>query len=174
MRSQYDDIREHQGYRFGVRYVPDTDHGAPWEEADGHGVISEWTTRAKVPGERVLCTDRHLKRYYDVAATMTIAKRDGWDAEPFGPAGESNGARARRAVDADFEFLRQWCADQWSYVGVIVEQIDDDDRPTGVDASLWGVETYKNYHEQTVIQELIDECMASIEVDSPHVVLSEN
>lgn len=173
-RREYDDIREHKGYRFGVRFTHDPDSGAPWENADGHGIVSDWTTRAKAPGERVLAQDGRSKRYYDVAGTIKIAKRDGWDAEPYGPKDEPKGAKAARAVAADFEFLRQWCNDVWSYVGVTVEQIDDDDKPTGVQASLWGVETYKDYHEKTVVQELIDECMSVIEVEHPDVQLSEN
>lgn len=172
-RHDYEEIRTHKGYRFGIRYEDDTDHGAPWEENDGHGIVSEWTTRAKAPGERVLHADRGDKRYYDVAESIKVAKRDGWDAEPFGPADEPKGVRAARAVAADFQYLRAWCRDEWRYVGVVVEQIDEDDSPLGVEASLWGVETYKDYHE-TVVQELIDECMASIEVEQPDIVLSEN
>lgn len=80
------------------------DHGAPWDEVDGYGVVSEWTTRDKRPGEFVLSKDRHSKRFYDFAATMQIAKRDGW-----GVAGKtfaSKGEQAHAAVMADFEFLR--------------------------------------------------------------------
>lgn len=56
----------------------DSDTGAPWSEHDGHGPVSEWTTRAKRPGELVLCTSRGRKRYYDFAEACRIARRDGW------------------------------------------------------------------------------------------------
>lgn len=170
-RHDYDDIREYKGYRFGIRFEPDYDHGAPWEESDGHGIVSEWTTRDKEPGERVLVSDYSHKRYYNVVETLKIAKREGWDAPPYGG---KKGEKAARAVQADFEYLRQWCNDQWRYAGVIVEQLDDDDNPTGIEASLWGVETYKDYHEKDVVPELLDECMAQIEVETPDIIVSEN
>jgi hypothetical protein len=68
----------HEGLTFRVEFEDDTDSGPPWEECDGHGVVSDWTRRDKCPGERVLCSDRGSKRYYDVQASTAIAKRDGW------------------------------------------------------------------------------------------------
>ena len=50
-------------------------------------------------------------------------------------------ALAAKAAYADFERLRQWCDDQWSYVGVVVTATHTD---TGVklgNASLWGIES---------------------------------
>lgn len=41
----------------------------PWEEHDGHGVVSDWTSRDKHPGEWVLDTDRSgNKLYYNFQA----------------------------------------------------------------------------------------------------------
>ena len=60
----------------------DSGHGAPWEECDGHGPVSDWTTRAKRPGELVLCSDGSHKRYYDFAEACRIARRDGWGYMP--------------------------------------------------------------------------------------------
>lgn len=61
-----------------ARIVRDEHMGAPWEEHDGHGPVSEWTDRAKRPGERVLNEDRGSKRYYDFQEAVKIARRDGW------------------------------------------------------------------------------------------------
>lgn len=30
------------------------------------------------------------------------------------------------AVQRDFDYLRRWCTDQWSYVGVVVKFISED------------------------------------------------
>jgi hypothetical protein len=105
-------------YNVRVRVEWDYDTGAPWEEHDGHGPVSEWTTRDKAPGERVLCSDRNSKRYYDFAEAVKIAKRDAWDAPPYGG---SKGERAVRAVEADFENLRRWCNNDWHWISVGVE-----------------------------------------------------
>lgn len=56
----------------------DGDHGAPWEEECGHGPVSDWTRRDKLPGEFVLNEDRGSKRFYDFAGAVKIARRDGW------------------------------------------------------------------------------------------------
>lgn len=53
-------------------------HCAPWENEDGHGPVSDWTTRAKRPGELILSSARGRHCYYDFAEACRIACRDGW------------------------------------------------------------------------------------------------
>ncbi|VBG63485.1 hypothetical protein [Burkholderia pseudomallei] len=65
-------------YRFRINVENDDGKGAPWDEEDGHGPVSDWTTRDKRPGEWVLSSDHGSKRFYDVAEANRIAKRDGW------------------------------------------------------------------------------------------------
>ncbi|SDG92045.1 hypothetical protein SAMN05216466_10657 [Paraburkholderia phenazinium] len=65
-------------YRFRLNVHDDVDMGAPWEEHDGHGPVSDWTTRDKHPGEWQLSSDHGSKRFYDAAEANAIAKRDGW------------------------------------------------------------------------------------------------
>lgn len=107
------------GYSVRVQVEYDNDMGPPWEEHDGHGPVSEWTTRDKAPGERVLCVDRSQKRYYDFAAAVKLARKDGWGAD--GDAGMKPGAKAAHAANADYEFLRRWANDQWHWICVGVE-----------------------------------------------------
>ena len=56
----------------------DENHGAPWDECDGHGEVTDWEWRDKLPGELVLSEDRHAKRFYDFAGAVKLARRDGW------------------------------------------------------------------------------------------------
>jgi hypothetical protein len=139
------------GYSATIKIEFDHDSGAPWEDDDGRGIVSEWTDRDKAPGELVLATDRYKKRYYDFAGTMKIAKRDGWDAPPYKTG--TKGEQAKRAVQADYEYLRAWCNDEWHYCGVIVTvyrngvQIAED--------ALWRVETYADYYKE-VAREMIE------------------
>lgn len=72
------DTFNHQGRTFEVRYHFDDAMGAPWDEADGHGPVSDWTRRDKRAGELILNTDRGSHRYYDFAEACRIARRDGW------------------------------------------------------------------------------------------------
>jgi hypothetical protein len=124
------EIIEVDGYLFKVEIQRDDCMGAPWEEHDGHGPVTEWTSRReKKPGERVLSTDRWSRRYYDAQEATAIAKRDGWGLCPKGIEeltkrlghAPTPGQIINAAVDKDFEYLRRWCADlwEWKYVRVV-------------------------------------------------------
>lgn len=128
----------HDGRTFRAETFHDEDMGEPWKVHDGHGVISDWTTRDKRPGERVLISDRSNKRYYDIAETQKIALRDGWDTEPYGTGTKRE--RAARAVEADFERMQAWCKDEWSWVWLKVTLLDSDDEPTDEYETLGGIE----------------------------------
>lgn len=144
---------DRQGRTFRVHFPFDADHGAPWDESDGHGVVSEWTTREKRPGERVLVEDHGRRRYYDVEATLTIATRDGWGTTPERRPDETARAYRARAVEADFQFLRGWCRDEWHYCGVVVTLVDDPRESE----SLWGIEDNAGDYLDSVAYELADE-----------------
>jgi hypothetical protein len=171
------DTFEHKGHTYKVEYAIDQDHGEPWKNADGHGIVSEWTGRNKGAGEWILVADNGRKRYYDFAETLKIARKDGWGVEGGKLPGESNREYAVRAVTADYEFLRAWCNDDWRYVGVIVTEVLEDEDGDAIEGgeseSLWGVETYKDYHME-VAMELADEIHARLEVANPDVQLSVN
>lgn len=142
---------------FSVKFERDEDAGAPWDNSEGHGAVSEWTTRDKLPGELVLNSDRGSKRFYDFAEACKTARADGWDAAPHNDGTESKRQQAAKAALADFEYLRQWCANQWEYVGVIVTLLDDEGEETEVSDSLWCVETFGDNHEneaRTIADEL--------------------
>lgn len=129
------------GYSALIKYDYDTDCDAPWDFCDGHGPVSDWTTRDKAPGELVLSEDRNSKRFYDYAGAIRIAKRDGWDTEPYRTG--TKGERAHRAVMADYEYLRQWANDQCHYLYVTVELYRHGDLVA--DDSCGGIESYKDY-----------------------------
>lgn len=87
----------------------------PWEESDGHGVVSDWEHREERDRRWVLCQDRWDYRYYDWRETLEIAKRDRW-----GP-----GPDKMAAVRRDFEYLSGWCNDRWYYVTLTVTLFDE-------------------------------------------------
>ncbi len=154
------ETRESGTMSFRVEWFYDDDSDAPWDREDGHGPVSDWTTRDKRPGEMILCSDRRMKRFYDFAEAVKIARRDGWNTAPFN--WPSKGARAHAAALADYDRMRQWCTDQWHYCGIVVTLLDADGEPDSVDASLWGIESDSpDYHEE-VIGELITECLSQI------------
>lgn len=150
------DTFEHRGLTFRVEFPHDEWHGAPWEECDGHGPVSDWTSRAKRPGELILATDRHAYRYYDFQAAVALAKSDGWNAKPYDVPGETRGQRAAKAAVADFEFLRRWCNDDWCYVGVVVTLLDAEGED--VDGrSIWGIDSGSRDYLTDTAHELADE-----------------
>lgn len=148
----------HDGFTVRATIHNDDSGIIPWEEYDGHGIVSEWTTRAKRPGERVLVADRHSRRYYDIQESMTIARRDGWsDGNPVD--GEPAGARAAKAVEADFQRLRAWCNNEWCYVGIVLSIYRGDVCLDDHAASLWCIESDAGEYLVSVANELLDEAV---------------
>lgn len=137
--------RTHKGHTITVSWHYDQDCGEPWKEHDGHGEVSEWTTRDKQPGELVLCSDGRSKRFYNFAAAVRTAKRDGWDAKPYNTGHETKGQQAAKAVMADYEYLRAWYNDEWHWSGYTVE-IEGFD----YSESLWGIDSpsQKQFEEE--------------------------
>ena len=130
-----------QGRDFAVLVEPDDGMRAPWEEYDGHGIVSEWTSRDKRPGERVLSRDRSSYRYYDVAATMRKARAEGWGSNLTGSVRE----RAAKAVEADFGYCQRWANGDWYWAVIIIAPLIADDTPDpdncdaqgGVESFAW-------------------------------------
>jgi hypothetical protein len=132
----------HDGFRYVATVHHDSDHGCPWVEYDGHGPVSDWTRRDKSPGELVLCEDRGSKRFYDFAEACKTALRDGWGCEPYTIEGETARQKATRAARHDFEVLRAWCNDEWSWCGIAVQVfgLDGEELCDEYDFALWGIE----------------------------------
>lgn len=159
---------------FVDKFVDDSGE-LPWENDCGCGPVSECTQRKKEPGERVLCDDNRsglrgttYRRYYDFKKAVEIAKRDGWDAPPYGVG--TRGQRAVRAVEENFERLRRWCNDDWGYIGVAVtlapEDYDEDDGCVKTDFlhALWGIES--DCHDY--IKEVVEELVSEFDLDRTH------
>ena len=139
---------------FKVDFLQDLDMSPPWENSEGHGPVSEWTTRDKKPGEVVLVRDRNMKRFYDGAEATRIAKRDGWGISPeeikaFELANAVTPTRkmiAQMAVQKDFDHLKAWCDDRWRYWHVQVTLLDPEGNETDVSDCLGGVDDIDNNH----------------------------
>jgi len=147
------------GKKYRVEFHFDHDCGAPWKESDGHGVVSEWESRDKNPGEVVINTDRDgTKRFYDVQATTKIARRDGWGVSDVDTSGMSKGQIAALAVQKDLERMRGWCNNDWHWCGVDVFPLTEDgDELRSKSESLWGIESDAGEYFDEVIGELISQ-----------------
>ena len=133
---------EYNGRTYILEYEHDDCHGAPWEECDGYGIVSDWTKRAKRPGELILTESRGSYRYYDFQQSCQIARRDGWDAKPYNIGQETKRQQAAKAALADYECLRKWCNDEWCYVVLTVRRADSCEC-CGDSVSLGGVESWQ-------------------------------
>lgn len=125
---------EYQGkeYYFSVGF--DQYQPKPWEEFDGHGIVSDWTSRDKEAGEMVLASDRGKKLFYHFQDTTKRAKREGWGIvnpdENLTPK-----QIVRASVTRDYEHLRKFCDGQWYFALLTVE-----DPRTGETEHLGGIE----------------------------------
>ena len=141
----------------------DQDSSAPWDEECGHGPVTDWVRREKRAGELLLCSDGILKRFYDFAGAMAIAKRDGWGLSDEALAtltrklghAPTKGQLAEAAVLADFHNLEGWANDRWHYIGVIVTLRNPEGEEVETE-SLWGVEDSGDYY-QDVAEELAEQ-----------------
>lgn len=125
------------GRRFRLIVEHDGDMREPWKEHDCHGVVSEWTTRKKKPGERILVQGGGSYHYYDVQASMQRACKDWF------PPGVSR-EQVARSVEADFKRLRAWCNDEWHWAWIRVMLLDGKD--AGKSESLGGLESDDEQH----------------------------
>lgn len=143
---------ELDGFTITARTERDDDATPPWKREDGHGEVLEWTSRDKKAGELTLYTGR----YYDFAGAVKMARRDGWGiTSP--PEGATKRQIAALAAREDFERLRRWCNDDWSYVGVVVTV-----SARGVElgsASFWGIESDACDYLLDVANELLPDAM---------------
>ena len=144
------------GMTFRVAKEHDFGSGAPWDREDFHGPVSDWTTRDKLPGELVLNRSRGQCRYYNFREACEIALRDGWGSRNVQP-GMTERQIAAQAARDDYEYLRAWCNDEWSYIGVVVTLLDIEGNETDVEHSLWGIDDAGDYADQ-VAQELAEQC----------------
>jgi hypothetical protein len=150
----------HDGFTVTATIHRDHDKGEPWKEFDGHGPVSDWTDRAKAPGERVLCQHRGSKSYYDFAAAQQLALKDGWGCKAGKRHGESRRAYAARAVETDFEYLKGWCDDDWHWVGVDVTVSKAGIELTEeFDHALWGIESLSGEYCTEVAEEYAVEAL---------------
>lgn len=169
----YDLRIEHEGSTFGVSYEADIDSGAPWENDDGHGPVSDWRSYSmrhgyspKKPGERPLCSDNGSARFYDMAQAQLIARKDGWgyggkSVAEWQATGLTLKQIAANAALSDYQRLRGWCNDDWSYIGVVVTLLDDEGEDTPFSDSVWCVESDGDYEEE-VAHQLAGEIMSQI------------
>lgn len=143
-----------KGNKFRLYLSYDDCGETPWENDEGHGIVSDWTNRDKKPGELVLCTDRHdIKRFYDFQESMKIAKRDDWNVAPF-DGHKTKGIQAYKSVMSDFENLKDWCENKWWYAVLHVVLLDENGEETDYEEYLGGV--YDGYG--AVFHEFIMDC----------------
>ena len=121
-------IDDAPGYTFKLRIEFDDDADPPWERSDGHGPVRSIRTLyglrhqgLKRPGERVMDNGRGDYWLYDWQKACRLAREGGWNAKPYDAPN-----RIERAVQADFDFLQRWLRDDWWYVGVCVQMLDDE------------------------------------------------
>ena len=152
---------EYKGYLFNIEVDYDEFEGPPWLHCDGHGPVSDWTTRDKKPSEVVLSSIGGANLYYDFSKAMKKAKEELWDAAPYGQG--TRGERAERAVRADIKYLRDYIDNVWVYVTLSVTL-----RGSGYTTFLGGVEHdySENGHWMTEVHLMADELIANKLADS--------
>lgn len=79
-------LETRDGFDLAVTIEPDQDSGAPWDNSDGHGPVTDWTTSSKSPGQLVLARGLRAgrsKRFYNWQEACALALRDEWGVSPY-------------------------------------------------------------------------------------------
>lgn len=118
---------EEEGFEIVATIHEDDDDTPPWDRDELHGPVSDWTDRDRRSGEKVLKEDGCLRRYYDFAEAFRTARREQWYAPPLDAE-----ANIDAGAEHDYEVLRAWCNDEWSFVGVDVVVLRD-----GIPLNKW-------------------------------------
>lgn len=147
------DIFERNGRRYKVAFPHDDSGDTPWDR-QSFGVVSDYKHHAfgqgtkppKKPGEMILYWDRGTYRTFDFAETCRQYRNEGCTRK-----------EAAESAMADFKLFKGWCEDRWTYVGVVVTLLDDDDEKTDKSASLWGIESDADDYLETTAYELADD-----------------
>lgn len=139
----------HDGLNFMLQIEQDYDAGLPWENDDGHGIV---TTDPSTPGAL------HLGAgwYYDQHASLAKAEQDEWGLPPELAAGLAPHEVTYKAMLLDFQRLKDWAEEAWWYVGVIVTLLDLDGGKTREHESLWCIESDSEAYLEQVGIELAD------------------
>jgi hypothetical protein len=124
----YDDgeIVERWGFRFKISIDTDHDMAPPWKEHDCHGDVREvravHNRPSKRPGERILYEHRDNYWLYDWQGAIRKAKKEGWGL--WKKEALTKGQIRALAVQQDFDRLRGWLNDEWTWTGVGVECVE--------------------------------------------------
>jgi hypothetical protein len=153
----------------GTPWEDDEFTGTPWEDDEFTGIVSDWVSRDKRSGERLLSVDGRSRRFYDFAGSVKKAKQQGW--------GISDDAKAQlakllgraptaaeivvEAVERNYQYLRGWCNNDWCYVGVTVSLLNEAGEVVNED-SLWRVESDDGYRA-TIAHELAEQLVRDAE-----------
>lgn len=149
------------GKNYHVELSYDHDHGAPHEDYEGHGVVVEMPfdptnadevsdyldyefdedDETRLEEEARLQLMRVLRwrqgRYdkvvcYDVWATMTKAREEGWGMSAKWKAEHPDATEndiLMAAINEDFKYLEGWYDDRWHWCVVGVAPLDEDGEP---------------------------------------------
>jgi hypothetical protein len=154
--------KQYRGLTFDVQHDYDQSAGLPWDNSDMHGPVSDWTREEPGPGDRVLVEEGYHRRLYRFDEAMEIAKRDGWRA---GDASLTDEERTFLAVVQDYEFLRDFCEDRWSYICISVTL-----QGTKLSRHIGSVESNSG---EAYLAELERELMEEVIADAPGYIQGE-
>lgn len=161
------DTRVVCGRKVRIEWQYDQHSGEPWKECDGSGPVSEWRPKdSKKPGERELLRDGASRRFYDWEAAIKQARKEGWGLGINGYTALMCELRRvptakqvrERAVKNNYEWLWDWCHDNWHWCGIVVIDIQ-----SGVERSLWSIESTNEhgYHEE-IITDLVEDMYVDV------------
>ena len=161
------EIFTHRGVRFRLLLNDDDIGRKPWDD-DEHALVSLRFKRDKRPYEIVLSTGRDHNLFFNMRRATIVAFVELWGLSQSDrlkaaawfrtkPDRLTRRQVAAYAAQAYFEFLRRWCRDEWRYIALVIERLDDEGEAVATSSGLWGIESDAIDYIREVAREQADE-----------------
>ncbi len=117
-----------------------------------------WTREPLSEGQLALAEDRGSRLVYDVDDSVRKALEDGWVATKGRQGSPYHRAKTRAAVMKDYEALKAWCDNEWSYFGVAVTAFKAGVDLTGeYSHAVWGIDGNHPHGDNRYFLEVADD-----------------
>lgn len=136
------------GFEIEYRFELDNDNDPPWVNPEEDAPLMRYTDRhcrwdsIKKAGERPITGRQGGTYLFNWKLAAERARAEKWNTPPYDAPN-----RIERAVQSLFDYYKSYINEDWYYVGIEVRLV----RHPQYRYDVWGFETYKNYHTESVM-----------------------
>lgn len=137
------------GFEIEYRFELDNDNGPPWANPEEDAPLMRYASRYRIfdntkrSYERPLADGHGGTYFFNWKLAAERARVEKWNTPPYDAPN-----RIERAVQSLYDYYKSYINDDWHYVGIEVRLV----RHPQYRHDVWGFETYKDYHKESVME----------------------